>query len=374
MVGVVTRRVAAVFALSCAYQSALFAVDRPVAVAVKDIVMVLVSVAGTFVIGTRARRERGSGRRTWLLGTATSAAFATGNTLSPSRAPNRSLGDLCMLIAATLIPATLMSVPTAPRGFDARCRMLLDGLISTAVLFFLGWATVMRAIYQSAHAPVQLVLALVVPSIEIVSLAMIVLQLIGRRRPPALILMALGFGAFAVTSTAYMYLAVRHLPIGRIGLEGGFVGATLLLIAAARQPISSVEERRWEPATGPRGSVPYVGVGVVVGVAAVLQARDRTLDPALLWVVLLVAGLVLLRQFMSLRVNDRLVHELHEQRLQLSHQASHDQLTGLANRYLLDTRLREALSRVTQGGYAAVLLIDLDAFKTHQRHLRPRGR
>ena len=49
---------------------------------------------------------------------------------------------------------------------------------------------------------------------------------------------------------------------------------------------------------------------------------------------------------------------------QLSHQALHDPLTGLANRALLDDRLQHAHSRIVrQGGHGALLLLDLDDFK-----------
>ena len=49
---------------------------------------------------------------------------------------------------------------------------------------------------------------------------------------------------------------------------------------------------------------------------------------------------------------------------QLSHQALHDPLTGLANRALFEDRLSQAHARVLrQGGIGAVLLIDLDDFK-----------
>jgi diguanylate cyclase (GGDEF)-like protein/PAS domain S-box-containing protein len=50
---------------------------------------------------------------------------------------------------------------------------------------------------------------------------------------------------------------------------------------------------------------------------------------------------------------------------QLSHQALHDPLTGLANRALFDDRLAQAHARVArQGGFGAVLILDLDDFKT----------
>ena len=49
---------------------------------------------------------------------------------------------------------------------------------------------------------------------------------------------------------------------------------------------------------------------------------------------------------------------------QLSHQALHDPLTGLANRVLFEDRLSQAHAKVVrQGGLNAVLLVDLDDFK-----------
>ncbi len=49
---------------------------------------------------------------------------------------------------------------------------------------------------------------------------------------------------------------------------------------------------------------------------------------------------------------------------QLSHQALHDPLTGLANRVLFEDRLSQAHEKVVrQGGLNAVLLVDLDDFK-----------
>ena len=49
---------------------------------------------------------------------------------------------------------------------------------------------------------------------------------------------------------------------------------------------------------------------------------------------------------------------------QLSHQALHDSLTGLANRVLFEDRLSQAHARTARrGGWNAVMLLDLDDFK-----------
>ncbi len=62
------------------------------------------------------------------------------------------------------------------------------------------------------------------------------------------------------------------------------------------------------------------------------------------------------------------VHDITEQRAlehRLRHQAFHDTLTGLANRALLEEQLTQALaSRETSANSLAVLLLDLDGFKT----------
>jgi diguanylate cyclase (GGDEF)-like protein/PAS domain S-box-containing protein len=62
--------------------------------------------------------------------------------------------------------------------------------------------------------------------------------------------------------------------------------------------------------------------------------------------------------------SERDVTDERELAVQLSHQALHDPLTGLANRALFDDRLAQAFSRIErEGGLVAVLLLDLDDFK-----------
>jgi diguanylate cyclase (GGDEF)-like protein/PAS domain S-box-containing protein len=63
-------------------------------------------------------------------------------------------------------------------------------------------------------------------------------------------------------------------------------------------------------------------------------------------------------------ISERDVTEERALTAQLSHQALHDPLTGLANRALFEDRLARAYSRITrQNTIGAVLLLDLDDFK-----------
>ena len=59
-----------------------------------------------------------------------------------------------------------------------------------------------------------------------------------------------------------------------------------------------------------------------------------------------------------------LVQELEQREAAAQHQALHDQLTGLANRALLEDRLSQALTRYRRKGeHVALIMLDLDRFK-----------
>ena len=63
-------------------------------------------------------------------------------------------------------------------------------------------------------------------------------------------------------------------------------------------------------------------------------------------------------------ISERDITEERALTTQLSHQALHDPLTGLANRALIEDRLSQARTRVArQGGLGAVMILDLDDFK-----------
>lgn len=59
----------------------------------------------------------------------------------------------------------------------------------------------------------------------------------------------------------------------------------------------------------------------------------------------------------------------------LKHQATHDPLTGLPNRALLEDRLRQAISYADRyGRLMTVVFINLDGFQADQRQPGPQGR
>jgi diguanylate cyclase (GGDEF)-like protein len=74
-------------------------------------------------------------------------------------------------------------------------------------------------------------------------------------------------------------------------------------------------------------------------------------------------AIILVMSFLYRSLVD-LVDELEAREASAQHQALHDQLTGLANRALLEDRLSQALTRYRRSGeQVALLMLDLDRFK-----------
>ena len=108
-------------------------------------------------------------------------------------------------------------------------------------------------------------------------------------------------------------------------------------------------------------ALPYVPLlGAVGGPDRQPDHRARTPTMNLVLGASLIV-VVLIRQFLAMTDNRRLLVALGEARDQLEHQALHDALTGLANRVLFADRLDRAL--LQPAAAVSVLFCDLDDFK-----------
>ncbi|TQS45454.1 GGDEF domain-containing protein, partial [Cryptosporangium phraense] len=112
--------------------------------------------------------------------------------------------------------------------------------------------------------------------------------------------------------------------------------------------------------------LPYVAVLLTDGVLLATLDSPADAGPVIVGAVVLTA-LVSARQLVSFRENGRLlrrldstVADLRESENRMTHQATHDGLTGLANRALMASRLEAALAAREDIVFA---LIDLDDFK-----------
>ncbi|MEV6599630.1 EAL domain-containing protein [Actinoplanes sp. NPDC051346] len=168
---------------------------------------------------------------------------------------------------------------------------------------------------------------------------------------------AIGLTAAGVAVCATRYGDAGGPPSQALVLP---LGPLLLVLAVRAQWNSAIGHRR----VSRRSShlLPYLAVAAVdLPLIAVVVGELRWPGRLTLGSAVVVSVLVIARQFLAFRDNAALLRDIraHEERLQ--HEASHDGLTGLANRAMFRSTMHDALTR-SDG--VTVLLVDLDDFKT----------
>jgi diguanylate cyclase (GGDEF)-like protein len=106
----------------------------------------------------------------------------------------------------------------------------------------------------------------------------------------------------------------------------------------------------------------YIPVGSAVAMTAFWHYRDGDVGPALTWLIIGMAAVTLVRQFLGARTNENLLREMNRQHAILARQASRDPLTQLGNRKMFMDHAADALADA-DGTMTAVILVDLDGFK-----------
>ncbi|GAB1693169.1 bifunctional diguanylate cyclase/phosphodiesterase [Krasilnikovia sp. M28-CT-15] len=253
-------------------------------------------------------------------------------------------------------------------------RYSLDALTVTVTVGLFTWYLTRHAVSASLAGSDAL------PVVVLATLGLVGVAAVGKlamsdlggldRVTVRLLATATAVGAFG----AGLFPLFVDLPPGLRGSQM-FTPATLLFMAFAAD-----RQRRaagMPPVARPRrrfGVLPYLAVAATDGLLLVISnaAGDGALMVALAAVCL--TALVVFRQVNALRENGRLLRrldtnleQLNQYQQQLTHRATHDGLTDLANRALFEQHTRDALATVaTTGGEDSTLslaLIDLDDFK-----------
>jgi diguanylate cyclase (GGDEF)-like protein len=286
--------------------------------------------------------------------------------------PFPSLADVGYLAAIPLAAAGMLAFPAAPRQTSSRVRMVLDGVIVTTSLLFCSWALVLGPIYEASSGTLlEQAITLAYPFGDLVIVVIVVLVLTrsapDQRTPLALI--GAGLLAWAVADSGFAVLITKGTyATGNLIDLGWVIGYLLIALAAAQSTARTVatpvtvstwteREPLWHMI------LPYVPIGGVIGVAVGRRLAGHDLQAVLFWIAMILLVALGARQVAALLANRALLAQLRAREVQLAHQALHDPLTGLANRVMFDDRLAHAL-RQRGHGYLAVLLFDLDDFKT----------
>jgi diguanylate cyclase (GGDEF)-like protein/PAS domain S-box-containing protein len=100
------------------------------------------------------------------------------------------------------------------------------------------------------------------------------------------------------------------------------------------------------------------------GASVMWKSRLRHADGSWRWIEVLSTNMLHEPSVRGIVSNTRDITETHLLAERLSHEASHDMLTGLANRGLFQERVGQAVGRCATGLGMNVVLVDLDNFKT----------
>ncbi|HZJ06151.1 MAG TPA: GGDEF domain-containing protein [Nocardioidaceae bacterium] len=357
-------------------------IDGALLMAISDVGQLAAAVAGAAACWWAARRRHGRERRVWSLLAAGTGSWATGQlvwtyyeVVLGVEVPFPSLADVGFLLFPVFATLGLSSWHGAPGRVSARGRDLLDGVIIGGSLLVVSWSTALGSVLSGggdAWLPLALSLAYPLGDVVLLTVVFLILGHIGAQGRSTLILVASGLGSLAVADSAYVYLVATGSYSSGDLVSSGWVFGFLLIAAGAVLPARDSALAGDRPvALQPvvvrapsrlRMMLPYIPLLAAMSVSLVALATAPVTSLVDLVLVVVLVTLVLLRQFLAMNENHRLLGELEETRDQLQHQTLHDPLTGLANRTLFADRLEQLLAQRSVD--LGLLYCDLDDFKS----------
>ncbi len=319
----------------------------------------------------RATRTSGRSRTSWLLLAGATGGWACGQAIwsyyelvSNHPTPFPSIADVGFLAFPALALPALLVRPSAALAQEGRARLLLDGTMVAAALFNLSWATSLGAVYRSGgDSPLALGVGLAYPASDVVLLTTAVLVFARSRIRSGLLAFCGGLLGMAVADSAFSYFTAAGTYHTGSYIDIGWVGAFALIgisaLTADRE--DSHVEVRIQPAS--RIVLPYVmvAVGLTAAVVSVVRMRGDLMAPL---VAAVSVATVLVRQSLTLLDNRKLMRNVAAQQDELTYQAFHDPLTGLANRALFYDRVQHAMDLHRRDlRPVSVMFCDIDDFK-----------
>jgi diguanylate cyclase (GGDEF)-like protein len=344
----------------------------------------------------RGLRLGGSLRNSWVLLGASCGAWGVGQAIWTiyetglgREVPFPSWADAGYLAAVPLAAAGLIVMPAAQQSMAGLLRIVLDGVMVALALFCTSWILVLGPLFAAGGDNLlSTTLSLAYPVGDVVTITMLIFALLRARqggeaaRQP-LYLIGLGLTGIALADSGFVYLTSQTSYTSGSFIDIGWFAGFAVLFVAARRPERPI------PAVEPDGlrfvsslSVPYTPVVIMAMTVLFQHVRGEDLDGTATFTAMAVVLLIVLRQVLTLRENLALLRTLEERveirtaelrrreedrkRLQdeLTHQAFHDSLTGLANRALFKDRVDHALKRLQRRRRPlAVFFLDLDRFK-----------
>ena len=287
---------------------------------------------------------------------------------------------------ASLPPLIFAGMLLQPTSGSARRRLflLLDSLISMVAMLAIGWYLLLGdlALHSTVENPLAKFLGLYYPTADVALLSCVVILLLrgqerfyqARARRVGLIVVAVGLCFFTISDFTFNLLQNAGIyvegtwvdlgwPLGlvTIGL-GAYLRRFLPLTPADR--IKQSWGRRAEHFTfGPGQLLPYLLLVILFGVLLLnifsADAGQRDIRPILLIATIVVVGLVIVRQILTLLDNARLTRRQADalERLEIVNRRVEDQARMIAERNVALERgvadLKDVQARLANGNLRA---------------------
>ncbi|RAK26927.1 diguanylate cyclase/phosphodiesterase [Actinoplanes lutulentus] len=331
----------------------------------------LAAVPAVAYLRQSGRRHTGAARRAHLLlaagGALTTAAALAGlastvlmghqhdsahtQTLATMVAIGMGIGTLTLLAGAVALPG-------ATRGPAAALRHVLDGLVISAAIWFVGWVLVAEPTRILGDATPAECAAILLPAVLVaLSLGLTAVLALHAHRPRRnTVRVAIGVSVVSV--------AAALLSTGICRQDNGFALSSVLLLTAGLIMVALAVRAADRPVEVSGDVLERGGGYVVVPMVAMIGALGHHLAvggvmDAYGYFGISIEGLALVaRQYLALDDVRRYTTQLRQREAHFRELAHTDPLTGLANRRGLQRALRASAEN------AVLIGIDLDGFKT----------
>jgi hypothetical protein len=319
-----------------------------------------VAAVGFFRAGCSSELRRSLALLGW---SATAWAAGVGlwlavDSLSHTSGLNPASGSL-MLVGSGLGLAGVLALPGAPSSTGSRLRLALDCLLVAVSALFVVWRPLVEPAMAASHRSLATDLAtLSLPVADTVILAAagaVLWRSAGSRALVALLAASAALRTGTDVRFA-VYAFGGSAGHGDTPIDVGWTASYALLALAAVAsglPAVGTQRRTRRPPDRRLQLLLYLPIGAALVTATRIGLVDRRMHGPQLTVLLLIAALLVGRQWVTLGENRSLLQRV-------AFQAEHDELTGLLNRAGLLRRLSEA---VAAGAAVRVHLIDIDRFK-----------
>jgi len=297
----------------------------------------------------------------FLVGGLARASLGTLGDLTPGRSL---LPDLLTLPGYAFLAVSMAALIRARRASGTRdLDASLDAAVAGIAALTLAWVYLINPAVSQQHVPLNIRLLLVCYPAMSVSLVALGARLAfgsGQRQPFALRMIMVTFVCVLVGDVLYMFAdaGLSAVPAPLIDIPYGL--AYVAVMATFLHPsIREVGVPVPDPRRAPRSArLAFLAVALCVPAVIILGHTERGLGDRLV-----LSGIVILCTVAAAWRTARALRASARAETRLAHQATHDGLTDLPNRWLVQEHLTRALGHTGEPTEIALLFLDVDRFK-----------